>query len=66
VTPAFLTVPEVAKRLSICNAQAYKLVRNGTIPSTKFGAKIVVPARWVDDEAARIVEEWRAKQADAA
>jgi excisionase family DNA binding protein len=65
VTPAFLTVPEVAQALSISKPQAYKLVRGGAIPSTKFGQKIVVPAKWVDDEAQRVVDAWAAKQAAA-
>jgi excisionase family DNA binding protein len=66
VTPAFLSVAQAAQALGISKAQAYKLVRDRKIPSTRWGNKIVVPACWVDDEAARVIEAWRAQQDTAA
>ena len=50
-----VTVPEVAKLLRINTTKAYEMVKTGTIPSRKFGKRIVIPItsliRWLDDVA---------------
>jgi excisionase family DNA binding protein len=38
-----LTVRDVAQRLEIGVAGAYKIVKDGTIPSIRIGRKYVVP-----------------------
>ena len=38
-----VTVPEVAVILGIGKDTAYRLVRDGTIPSLRFGKRLVIP-----------------------
>jgi excisionase family DNA binding protein len=38
-----VTVPEAAEMLTISRNNAYKLVREGVIPSKKLGERIVIP-----------------------
>ncbi len=40
---ATLTVPEAAKMLGLGRNSAYEAVRNGTLPSIRFGKRIVIP-----------------------
>jgi excisionase family DNA binding protein len=39
----YLSVKEICARLPICKSLVYRLVRDGTIPSTRLGGKILVP-----------------------
>lgn len=39
------SVPEVARMLGLSRSYAYALVARGEIPSTRFGGRVVVPAR---------------------
>jgi excisionase family DNA binding protein len=41
--PAVLTVPEAAKLLGLNRNLAYQAVAEGTIPSLRFGRRIVIP-----------------------
>ena len=41
--PKTLTVDQAAKMLGISRNNAYEAVRNGTIPSLRFGGRIVIP-----------------------
>ena len=41
--PLTLTVPEAAKLLRIGRATAYEAVKTGTLPSLKFGRRVVIP-----------------------
>lgn len=43
------TVEEVAHLLGISRTTAYQSVRSGEIPSCRFGRRLVVPVRAVDD-----------------
>ena len=43
-----LTVEEAAQILGIGRNQAYVAVRNGTIPSLRFGKRYVIPRRMID------------------
>ena len=48
--PLLLKVEVVAQMLSISRGRAYDLIRDGTIPSIKIGAKTVrVPRHLLDD-----------------
>lgn len=38
-----LTIPEAAKLLGIGRANCYECVRQGSIPSLRFGRRIVIP-----------------------
>ena len=50
-----LTVPEVASLLRLNNTKIYKLVKDGIIPSTRFGNRIIIPITafiyWLDESA---------------
>ncbi len=43
------TVQEVASRLSVCKATIYRGVADGSILSRRVGAKILIPAAWIDN-----------------
>ena len=54
----FLAVAEIAKRLNVSVAQAYRLIARGKVPGAKVAGVIRVPrTAW---------ERWLAEQADAA
>jgi len=38
-----LTVPETGRRLGVCRGTAYKLAREGVIPTLRLGRRVVVP-----------------------
>ena len=44
VSPVFLTVEQVAKRLYVSRSTAYNMVNSGEIPSVRFGRLIRVSA----------------------
>lgn len=46
--PITYTVDEAAEMLSISRAHAYRCIKAGTLPSLRFGRRIVVPARAID------------------
>lgn len=48
-----LTVPEVAATLGLHRDTAYTYTRNGTIPTTRIGARVYVPAQWLRDRVAQ-------------
>ena len=56
--PAFLTVREVATTLRISPAHAYRLVADGQIPHVTWGARKLVPARWVDELVQHVLDDW--------
>ena len=39
----YLSVKQVCERLPVCKSLIYRLVRDGVIPSTRIGGKILVP-----------------------
>ena len=39
----YLSVKQVCERLPVCKTLVYRLVREGVIPSTRIGGKILVP-----------------------
>ncbi len=41
--PLVLTVEEAARLLGIPRGLAYKMIREGVIPSIRFGRRVVVP-----------------------
>jgi excisionase family DNA binding protein len=41
--PLVLTVEEAARLLGISRGLAYKMIRQGVIPSIRFGRRVVVP-----------------------
>jgi excisionase family DNA binding protein len=43
------TVEEVAQLLGISRTTAYESVRRGEIPACRFGRRLVVPVRTVDE-----------------
>lgn len=45
----FLTVPEVADALRVCERTVRQHVRDGTIPSLKLGHRVLVPASFIRD-----------------
>jgi excisionase family DNA binding protein len=45
VEPVLLTVPEVARRLSLGRATTYLLVQRGALPVVRIGRSVRVPAR---------------------
>lgn len=49
----FLSVDELAGLLGISKGSVYKLVRSGTIPSRRFGKRIVVPTEAIFPAAAQ-------------
>jgi len=46
---ATYTVDEVARILGISRTTAYESVRRGEIPARRFGRRVVVPARVIDE-----------------
>lgn len=52
--PVILTVPQVAKVLSISRARAYELAHSRNFPAMLIGSRIVVPKdrliAWVDQK----------------
>jgi len=44
-----INVPEVAKLLNLSRATAYSLCNQGLIPCIRFGKRIVVPRRALED-----------------
>lgn len=44
-----LTVEEAARIIGISRTTAYECVRNGAIPSIRYGRRIVIP-RWAIDD----------------
>ena len=40
-------VPDVARALGIGRNQAYEAVREGRIPSERYGRRIIVPTAWL-------------------
>ena len=54
--PVMLTIPQVAKVLSISRAGAYELARSRNFPAMLVGSRIVVPKdrllAWVDQKVA--------------
>jgi excisionase family DNA binding protein len=38
-----LSVSDVRERLPVCKSLVYRLVNDGTRPSTRFGGKILIP-----------------------
>jgi excisionase family DNA binding protein len=39
----YLSVADVCQFLSVCKSLVYRLVRDGEIPSTRLGGKILIP-----------------------
>jgi excisionase family DNA binding protein len=39
----YLSVKQVCERLPVCKSLVYRLVREGVIPSTRLGGKILIP-----------------------
>lgn len=54
--PAFISVDEMAKMLSIARATAYQLTKTIDFPCFYIGKRIIIPLR--------SFQEWAAKQAD--
>ncbi len=52
----FLTVAEAARALGLSRAYTYTLVSAGEIPSVRFGRRVVIPARWIDQLAEKTAE----------
>ena len=54
--PVMLTIPQVARVLSISRAGAYELAHNRNFPAMLIGSRIVVPKdrllAWVDQKVA--------------
>ncbi len=48
VSPAFLTVEQVAKRLYVGRSTAYNMINSGEIPAIRFGRLIRVPKSALD------------------
>lgn len=48
VSPVFLTVEQVAKRLYVGRSTAYNMVNSGEIPAIRFGRLIRVPVSALD------------------
>ena len=54
----YLTVKEICELLPVCKSLVYRLVRDGQLPSTRFGGKILVP----EDELAALLERGQEKE----
>lgn len=54
--PAFISVDEMAKMLSIARATAYQITKTNDFPCFYIGKRIIIPLR--------SFQEWAAKQAD--
>jgi excisionase family DNA binding protein len=39
----YLSVKEICERLPVCKSLVYRLVRDGELPATRLGGKILVP-----------------------
>jgi len=56
VSPALLRVDEVADRLAVSRATAYRLIQRGALPIIHIGASVRIPAdaldRWIEDQVA--------------
>ena len=50
--PDFVPVPEAARRLSIGLTLAWRMVRDGTLGSRRFGRAVRVPVREIERLAA--------------
>jgi excisionase family DNA binding protein len=48
----YLSVKEICQILPVCKSLVYRLVRDGQLPSTRFGGKILV----AEDELAALLE----------
>jgi excisionase family DNA binding protein len=46
--PVTYTVDEAAEMLRISRAHAYRCIKAGTLPSLRFGRRIVVPVRAIE------------------
>jgi predicted DNA-binding transcriptional regulator AlpA len=55
--PAFISVDEMAKMLSIARATAYQVTKTRDFPCFYIGKRIIIPLR--------SFQEWAAKQADS-
>jgi excisionase family DNA binding protein len=52
-----MTVPEVARRLGISRAHAYRQVRRGSIPGLVLGRRVVVPTKAIEDLLGRPISD---------
>jgi excisionase family DNA binding protein len=43
VVKSYLSIRQICERLPVCKTLVYRLVRDGDLPSTRFGGKILVP-----------------------
>lgn len=53
----YLRVPEVAKILGISRSKTYELIRQGVIPSVKFGRIIRVPSALLHERMNELVQD---------
>lgn len=44
-----LSVADAAKQLGICRTLAYRLVRDGTIPSVRLGRRVLIPVAALEE-----------------
>jgi excisionase family DNA binding protein len=49
-----MTVPEVARTLGISRGLAYEMARTGKLPTLRFGKRLVVPKKAVQDMLERV------------
>ena len=43
------SVPEAGRLLGLCRVTAYEMAKQGHIPTLKFGKRMVVPKKAIDD-----------------
>lgn len=59
--PLLLSVPQVAKLISVGTSTCWRMVQDGELPSIKFGGSRRIPRewleRWVEEQAAAAVVE---------
>ena len=55
-----ISVTEMARRLDISRAHAYRLVASGEIPSVRLGHRTVVAVRAIDEMLAGASDRWPA------
>jgi excisionase family DNA binding protein len=62
IEPRLLTIADVARYLSVSEAQVYALVRSGQLPAVKLGGKGVwrIDRQRLDDYIERLHEETKA------